>query len=123
MLAADVASREGDPPAPARGRGNGPTGRLPPPAAGLAWPARVCLLGSFVPARLCGSGLADEVRGLLTLADLHLARLGLLGDGDRYLKDAIAVAGLDAIGVQRVGQAHPTGDCTHYALPDDGPAD
>src|SRR5580698_1843179 len=94
-------------------RGKRPAGRVRPPAAGLAWPRTYrCCAGV--------SGL-DELGGVLALADLHLARLGPLGDRDGYLEDAVTVAGLDAIGVQGVGQAQAPGDGAHGALADEEP--
>src|SRR5580658_1851945 len=65
------------------------------------------------------SGLADQFGLRVRLADLHLARLRLLQDRNPDLQDAVAVVGLDSLGVQVLRQAHAARDGARPALPHD----
>jgi hypothetical protein len=56
---------------------------------------------------------------LVALADLHLARLGLLQNRDPDLEDTIVVGGLDGVGVQVLGQGQAAREGTERALADE----
>src|ERR1700677_4316927 len=63
--------------------------------------------------------LADQFGLRVRLADLNLARLRLLQDRNPDLQDAVAVVGLDGLGVQVLRQAHAARDGARPALPHD----
>src|SRR5579859_7256309 len=75
--------------------------------------------GRWFRYRAADLGSGSELLALVALADLHLARLGLLQNRDPDLEDAIVVGGLDGVGVQVLGQGQAAREGTERALADE----